>query len=341
MTAIAKESVKKTAKKRAKVKIGTSAPSEMPGTTITHPDKVLFPKDGITKGDLANYYRDVSEFLLPYLRDRPVTLQRWPEGITKFSFFEKQVPKGAPDFVRTTEQPKAGKRSLTSYVICDDVQTLLWMANLGAITLHVWMSRIGSIDHPDYALFDLDPFEGCTMRTLGRVAIAVKETLGEIGLEPLVKTTGGKGLHVIVPLAPSYSYEQVRDFGELVARRVHDVTPESVTLERMKQKRTQGTVYMDWVQLGQGKTLVPPFVVRARDGAPVSMPIAWSEVETLAASSAKDTPSALAKWNVKNVPALLAKGGDPWASTYAKTQMLEPALKKARAIWGESDSEAT
>jgi bifunctional non-homologous end joining protein LigD len=302
--------------------------------TITHPERVLFPKDGITKADLAHYYRDVAHWILPYLKDRPLTLQRFPQGIGGSSFFEKQAPKGSPEWVRTITLPSSsGKRATIAYVVCDDEATLLWLANLGTITLHVWMSRIASLDHPDYALFDLDPWEGCAMRTLAGVALALRATLGEIGLEPLVKTTGGKGLHVIVPLRLDYDYEQVRDFGELVARRVHGALPDGVTLERRKEKRARGAVYIDWVQLGQGKTLVPPFSVRARDGGPVSMPLAWSDVEELAASRAKETLRDLARWNVTSVPALLAERGDPWKKPYAKKLAIEPALKKARALW--------
>ena len=302
--------------------------------TLTHPERVLFPEDGLTKGDLVRYYRDVASFLLPYLRDRPLTLQRYPAGIHAPSFFEKNVPLGAPPWLETASMPSTGKRKTVDYPLCNDEAALLWAANMGAITLHVWMSRVGSIEHPDYMLFDLDPFEGCTVKTLARVALHVRGELESIGLPPLVKTTGGKGLHVLVPLDPVYSYDEVRGFGELLARRAHDALPELVTLDRSKVKRAEGTVYMDWVQLGQGKTLVPPFVVRAREGAPVSMPLAWSEVESMESSRGKDTTRELRRWNITNVPRLLAEAGDPWAKTYAKKRRLEPALKKANAAWG-------
>jgi bifunctional non-homologous end joining protein LigD len=315
-------------------------PSRAGAVVITHPERVLFPEDGITKGDLAAYYREVAPFLLPYVIDRPLTLQRFPGGIHAASFFEKNVPLGAPDWVTTLSLPSTGKRKNVRYVLANDAPTILWAANLSAITLHVWMSRVGSLEHPDYVLFDLDPWEGCTTRTLAEVAIGVRETLAEVGLVPLVKTTGGKGLHVIVPLEAVYAYDDVRTFGEIVARRIHAAMPERVTLERSKEKRARGTVYMDWVQLGQGKTLVPPFVVRAREGAPVSMPLAWDEVEAMQSSRTKETTRAIAKWNLRNVPRLLAEGGDPWAKVYAKKQRLEPALAKARTKWdlqGERD----
>ncbi len=304
---------------------------------LTHADRVLFPEDGLTKGDLVHYYRDVAHFLLPYVKGRPLTLQRWPAGIDAPSFFEKNVPAGAPEWVETIAEPSSGKRKTVRYPLCNDEATLLWAANLSAITLHVWMSSVGSLDHPDYALFDLDPWEGCTVRTLARVALLVRGELESIGLSPLVKSTGGKGLHVIVPLAPDYSYDEVRAFGEIVARRAKAVSPELVTLERAKDRRKEGTVYLDWVQLGRGKTLVPPFSVRARQGAPVSMPLAWGEVEAMQASRTRDTTRETRRWTMKNVPRLLADGGDPWAAPYARVQRLEPALARAHRAWTLED----
>jgi bifunctional non-homologous end joining protein LigD len=304
--------------------------------SLTHPERVLFPEDGLTKGDLVHYYRDVAPFLLPYLKDRPLTLERYPQGIGAPSFFEKNVPLGAPAWLETVAMPSTGRRKTVNYPLCNDEASLLWAANMGAITLHVWMSRVGTITHPDYILFDLDPFEGCTVKTLARVALHVRGELEAIGLPPLVKTTGGKGLHLLVPLEPVYAYDEVRGFGEILARRAHEALPDLVTLDRSKAKRSEGTVYMDWVQLGQGKTLVPPFVVRAREGAPVSMPLEWREVEAMESSRGKDTTRELRRWNITNVPRLLAENGDPWARTYAKKRRLEPALGKARAAWGEA-----
>ncbi|MDP9151665.1 MAG: non-homologous end-joining DNA ligase [Myxococcota bacterium] len=306
---------------------------------ITHPDRVLFPADGITKGQLVRYYADVAGFLLPYVADRPLTLQRWPEGIEGFSFFEKQVPRGAPDWIATTRQPSTGKRALVEYPLCNDVASLLWFANLAAITLHVWMSKANSVEVPDFLLFDLDPFEGCTIKTLAKVARTVRDELAPLGLSPFVKTTGGKGFHVLVPLAPLYSYEQAQAFNDLFARRIRALLPDLVTLERSKAKRTQGTVYFDWAQLGMGRTLVPPFVVRARPGAPVSTPLEWSEVEALERKrSAKPTHEELRRWNMTTVPALLAERGDPWKKAFAPGAPgapLERALAKARELWGE------
>jgi bifunctional non-homologous end joining protein LigD len=309
---------------------------------VTHPDRVLFPEDGITKGDLVHYYRDVAHWLLPYVKQRPLTLQRWPRGIDGSSFFEKNAPEGMPGWIATTTQPRADGKGTVTYPMAEDAPSLTWFANLGSITFHVWMSRVASIDEPDVLLFDLDPFEGCTVRTLAHVALKAREAFDDIGLATLVKTTGGKGLHVVAPIAPRYTYDQARQMNELVARRLQATLPDAVTLERSKSKRARGTVYVDWAQLGQGKTMVPPYTVRARAGAPVSMPIAWSDVEALCASrSSRPTADAFVRWNMTNVPALLAQHGDPWSKAFTRGQRLEPALEAARRRWTGSRNVAS
>jgi len=304
---------------------------------VTHPDRILFPADAITKGDLVHYYRDVADWILPYVANRPLTLQRWPEGIEGFSFFEKKAPKGLPDWIATTMQPRADGAGDMAYPMANDAASLAWFANLASITFHVWASRVGSIQKPDYLLFDLDPSEDCAVRTLADVALHVRDELAGVGLTTFVKTTGGKGLHVVAPLGPHYSYDDARAMNEVVARRIEGLLPEAVTLERAKAKRGRAGVYFDWAQLGLGKTVAPPFTVRARPGAPVSMPIVWSEVEKLSKSHSKrPTPEIFAEWNLKNVPALLAEGGDPWKGAFAHGQRLEPALDKARTLWRDA-----
>ncbi|MEO6418526.1 MAG: non-homologous end-joining DNA ligase [Polyangiaceae bacterium] len=288
---------------------------------LTNLEKVYFPRDGITKGDLIAYYAAVSKWLIPYLAHRPITLQRYPDGIDSPSFFEKNVPRGAPPAVPTVTLTSSGKRSAVTYVLCNDEPTLLWLANLGTITFHAWMSHEPSLDVPDYALFDLDPSEGCTLGTLARVALGIRDSLDGIGLAPLVKTSGGKGLHLLLPLKPVYRYDEVKDFANIVAQRMSELRPGDVTLERSLAKRPPGTVYIDSVQVGRGKTIVPPFVVRARDGAPVSMPLAWDEVEAMERASSPDRER-LAQWTLRNVPDLLKRKAS-----------LEPALEKAARAW--------
>ena len=301
--------------------------------SLSNRDKVLWPEDGYTKGDLVAYYRAVAPFIIPYLRDRPLTLERYPNGIDQTSFFEKQAPRGLPDWIPTVAVPtESGRRATTEFMTCNDEAALVYVANLAAIVLHVWTSRVQSLETPDFMLFDLDPYQ-CTLATLAKVALQFRDSLAEIGLEPLVKTTGGKGLHAIVPLAPRYDYATVKQFAELVANRVHTALPELTTFERSLAKRPKGTVMLDWVQVGMGKTMVAPFSVRERPKAPVSFPIPWSEVEAMARKRAKETAPEMARWTIKNVPGLLARNGDVWQGGAWKGQRLEPALKAARTRW--------
>ncbi|MFN2527747.1 MAG: non-homologous end-joining DNA ligase [Candidatus Baltobacteraceae bacterium] len=303
--------------------------------TVSNQDKVLFPKDGYTKGDLLNYYRTVSPWVLPHLEDRPLTLQRYPNGIEGPSFFEKQAPKFTPDWIKTLKTDagySSGQSKKIDYILCNDEATLAWCANLASIVLHTWYSRADSLDTPDYALFDLDPFE-CTLKTLAIVALAMRDTMQEIGLAPLVKTSGGSGLHVVLPLKPKYSYDAIKQFGELVARRTSAAQPKLTTFERTIARRPKAVVYLDYVQVGRGKTVVPPYVVRARDGAPVSMPLDWSEVEEMAGKRSSDPSREFAKFTMKNAPARLKREGDLWAGKGWREAALEPALRKARKLW--------
>lgn len=314
---------------------GNERDERIGGKTVhfTNLDKVLWSKDGYTKGDLIGYYRAVARWLVPYLKDRPLTLQRYPNGIDKGSFFEKNAPKGLPDWVPTAlERSPESERGHIRYVVCNDEATLAYLANLAAITLHAWISRTQSADSPDFLLFDLDPWTGCSLQTLARVALAVRDSLEGLRLKPAVKTTGGDGLHVMLRLRPGHSYASVRDFCELVARAIAAEQPNDVTLERMTAKRKRGRVYIDWVQIGRGKTIVPPFVVRARPGAPVSMPIPWKIVEGWAKNSGVKAERALHRWTIENVPALLRAGGDPWRAMMRSQQSLASAVNRAKRV---------
>lgn len=303
---------------------------------LTNQDKVLFPNDGYTKGDLVRYYRAVAPVILPYLRDVPLTMERFPDGIgVPRGIWEKQAPRYTPDWVRRiATTPSTGERREVTFVICDDEATLTWVANLAAITLHIWYSHVPALDVPDVILFDLDPGERCSLARLAKVALAFRAELAGIGIAARVKTTGGMGLHVIVPLEPRYDYDVAKGFAELVARRVHGVLPKDSTLERTIARRPDDVVYLDWVQVGKGKTYVAPFTVRARDGAPVSMPLAWREVEAMRRKRAPETTAEMRRWTIANVPGLVAKVGDPWRREGCPPQSLESALSRARPLWG-------
>jgi bifunctional non-homologous end joining protein LigD len=302
--------------------------------SLSNLDKVLWPRDGYTKGDLIDYYEAVAPYMLPHLRDRPLTLERYPNGIDASSFFEKQMPKGMPDWVGRVTVPKPdGRREKIDYVVCNDAPSLVYLANLAAMILHIWTSRVETLDEPDFVLFDLDPGEECTLETLARVALGVRDLLAGVGLPSLVKTTGGYGVHVVVPLAADYTYDMAKIFAEIVAHRAVEELGADVTLARTIAKRSQKAVYFDYVQVGRGKTIVAPYSVRARDRAPVSMPLHWSEMEAYARKRKTTAYEEFSAFNIKTAMARLQKEGDLWGGRAWKKSRLEPALKKCQKLW--------
>ena len=300
---------------------------------VTNLDKVLWPRDGYTKGDLIDYYRAVAQSLLPHVRGRPLTLERYPNGIDAPGWWEKHIPRGLPDWVPTVKTAASTRHETIEFIVCNDEATLAYVANLAAVVLHVWYSREPTLDVPDFILLDLDPGAGCTLATLARVALAARDELGALGVMPLVKTTGGSGLHVVVPLEARYDWEQAKGFAELIARRIHAVAAEHTTLDRTIARRPSGTVYLDYVQVGKGKTYVAPYQRPApRRGAPVSMPIAWTEVEAMRRKRAKETAPEMTRWNIRNVPKLLAQDGDRWSEGWTPYR-LESVIAAARSRW--------
>jgi bifunctional non-homologous end joining protein LigD len=303
--------------------------------SLSNLDKVLWPRDGYTKGDLIDYYERVAPYAIAHLKGRPLTLQRYPNGIDGPTFFEKQMPRGMPEWIdRVTVPTPEGSRSQVTFALCNDAPSLVYFANLATIVLHVWTSRVPALDEPDFVIFDLDPGEKCTLRTLGTLALAVRDLLATIGLKPLVKTTGGYGLHVVVPLAAGYSYDTAKAFAELVARRAASELGELATLQRTIAKRPPSAVYIDYVQVGQGKTIVAPYSVRARDGAPVSTPLMWDEVEAFARRRTATAPAdEFAKYTIRTTPARLEREGDLWGAKRWKRKRLEAAIGKAKRLW--------
>jgi bifunctional non-homologous end joining protein LigD len=259
---------------------GKEAVVEVDGRTLklTNLSKVLYPNDGFTKRDLLEYYDLVSPWLIPHLKDRPLSLKRYPNGIASKFFFQKNASEHFADWLRLEPVREGHPPKTNHYVIADDRSSLLYLVNLGCIDQNPWMSRSGSLDHPDFALFDLDPFE-CSFERLIEAAQIVRRILKQVGLKGYPKTTGGDGLHVYVPLEPVYTYEQVRQFAELIFRLAEQEAPKLFTEARSVGKRVKDRVYFDWMQIGYSKTIAAPYVVRAYDGAPVSTPLDWSEVK--------------------------------------------------------------
>ncbi|HEX6307182.1 MAG TPA: DNA ligase D [Longimicrobiales bacterium] len=263
---------------------------------FTNLDKVLWPEDGYTKGDLIEYYRAVSTWMLPYLRDRPVVQTRFPDGIHGKSFFQKDAPEWAPEWLRIETVWSGGSERELRYFIADDLPSLEYLANNASIPLHIWSSRVGSLERPDWCSLDLDP-KGAPFENVIRVARAVHDLCERIGLPNFVKTSGSSGLHVLVPLGGQCTHEQARLLGELLARRiVHDL-PDIATIARVVSQR-EGKVYVDYLQNGHGKLLVAPWCVRPLPGAPVSMPLRWSEVKR---------GLSIAQFTIRTVPARITR----------------------------------
>jgi len=239
-------------------------------------DKVFWPAEGYTKGDLIEYYRAISPWLLPYLKDRPVVLTRYPDGIAGKSFFQKDAPGFIPEWIRTERIWSEDTQREIDYFVCDDVESLLYIINLGTIPLHVWGSRGDTLEQPDWCILDLDPKEAPFTHVV-TVARKAKELCDAIELPSFIKTSGSTGLHVLLPLSRQCTYEQARTLGGLLARVVAAELPEIATITRQVGKRG-ARVYVDYVQNGHGRLLVAPFSVRPLPGAPVSMPLKWSEV---------------------------------------------------------------
>ena len=285
-------------------------------------DKPFWPELGITKGDLIAYYRDVAEVLVPHLRGRPFTMKRYPDGWQGKNFFQKNAPSHMPGWIERTSQPastREGERKLIDYAIVDDDLALMWMANMGCIDLHTWASRVDKADRPDWVMFDLDPSEGSGFEEVVEVALLVKQTLDLLELESHPKTSGSRGIHVLVPIARRHSFEEVRDFAAIIAGALARAHPKLVTTEWARKKRHG--VLVDANQNRQGATNASVYSVRPRAGAPVSTPLRWDEVQ-----SGLDP----AGFTMETVLDRVAEHGDLYAAVLGGKQSLKAALKSLR-----------
>lgn len=244
---------------------------------VTHLNKILWPEKGYTKRDLLEYYHRISPLILPYLKDRPESLRRNPNGITQTGFFQKDMPSSTPDWVRLERVYSESNKTDIHFLICNDEATLLYMANLGCIELNPWNSRLQNLRKPDYLVIDLDPknvaFEGVV-----DTALAVKDVLDRAEIVSYPKTSGSRGLHIYIPLAAKYDYEQVKDFAHVLVKLVHQLVPGLTSLERMPAKRKH-PIYLDYLQNRYGQTLAAAYCLRPKTGATVSTPLFWEEVK--------------------------------------------------------------
>ena len=293
---------------------------------ITHPDKVLFPDDGITKGDLASYYDDVASVMLPHLRGRPVTMERYPAGIGAQGFWQKDVSRGFPAWLTRVNVRKKGG-GIVHYPIAGDRRALQWMSNQNAITHHVWTSRTPKLDYPDVCVFDLDPSteDGDAVR---KAALALRGLLGELGLTSWIKTSGSKGFHIIVPVDGRTPADQVVRFADAAARLFVSRAQDTLTLEFSKADRG-GRIYVDTGRNTQGATFAAAYTVRARPGAPVSAPCTWDELET-----GRVHPRS---FTLQNMRARLKEVGDLWAGMRKQGRSLARPTAKLRQLISVDD----
>jgi bifunctional non-homologous end joining protein LigD len=278
---------------------------------------VYWPAEHYTKGDLIDYYRDMAPWLLPYLRDRPVVLTRFPDGIAGKSFYQKDAPEFTPSWVRTEPIWSEDAAREIRYFVCDDLETLLYLANLGSIPLHLWASRVGSLEQPDWCVIDLDP-KDAPFRDVVTIARHLHELCDDVGLPVFVKTTGKTGLHVTIPLGRQCTWDDSRSLGELLARIVMRSLGDITTLTRTIGQRGK-KVYLDYLQNRRGQLIAAPFCVRPEPGAPVSMPLDWREV------NARLDPR---KHTIRTAPARMKKlGKDPFRPVLELVPDLHSALE--------------
>ncbi len=274
--------------------------SEIPPLEISNVDKILFPKTGITKGDLLNYYASIAPIIIPYMEDRLISMQRYPNGIEHEGFFQKNAGSYFPSWIKTKKVKRQDEGSV-EYVVCNNAQTLVYLANQLCITPHLWLSRVDKLQYPDRMIFDLDP-SGTDFSLVLSAAKELKRILEDRGLVPFVMTTGSRGLHIVVPLKRTKKFDYVRAYARDIAHTMAQEYPADFTIELRKNKRKK-RVFIDYLRNGFGATAVSPYAVRAIEGAPVATPLEWKEVKKGLSPQA---------WTIKTIFKRLARRKDPW-----------------------------
>jgi len=282
---------------------------------LTHPDRLLWPREGITKARLVEYYLQVAPLMLPHLADRPLVLTRYPRGIHSPSFYQKQVPHPRPSWVRTV--PIAHEQRVVDYVVADSPATLAWLGNLAAVEIHPWMSTASDPEHPDLLVIDLDPDPPSGFEESRRVALWLRPALESLGLQAVPKLSGATGVHVCIPLVPRHTYAVTSRVAATIGQVLAELRPDLVTAERLVRRR-RGRVYVDPYQNLRGKTVVGAYSPRPLPGAPVSVPVTWEELQHVQPSD----------FTVANWPRWLPGRRDPLLEARRRPQSLEPLLQK-------------
>ncbi|MBI2546070.1 ATP-dependent DNA ligase [Candidatus Woesearchaeota archaeon] len=277
---------------------------------ISNPRKILFPISRITKQEFVEYHQKIAEYMLPHLKDRPISMYRFPDGIGKKIFFQKNAPAYFPKWIKTKKI--AHEKASTNYVICNDAETLLYLANQ-VITPHVWLSRIDKLEYPDRIIFDLDPQEGTGFADICKAARLLRKALDEINLLSFPMSTGSRGLHVVVPITREFTFKKASAFARVLASHVVDADPDKFTAEQRIAKRGS-KVFIDTYRIGFAQTAVALYAVRDREGAPVAAPLAWNEVKP------GFDPQ---QFTIRNIFARLKKKGDVWKGLFKIKQSLK------------------
>lgn len=269
---------------------------------VSNADKVLFGKSGITKADLINYYDAIAPTMMPYVDDRAVSMERFPEGITHKGFFQKDASDYFPDWITRVAIPKQDGGTV-HYVVIDKPATLIYLANQACITPHTWLSKIDNINKPDRMIFDLDPHDAFSFKEVQNVAQKLKEKLDALALPTFCMLTGSRGAHIVVPLKRVHTFDEVREYAHTIAQQLAQEFPKLITVDMHKEKRGK-RIFVDWLRNGFGATAVPPYAVRAHEGAPVAMPVTWEELLSPKMSSQHYT--------IANALQRIKKVGDVW-----------------------------
>jgi bifunctional non-homologous end joining protein LigD len=294
---------------------------------LSSPDRVLYPEDGITKGDVFEYYKQVGATIVPHLRDRPFTMKRYPHGITGEVFFQKQAPRGMPDWIPTRQfrtWPRKGESRLVDFPLINSPEAVLWAVQMNCVDMNAWYSRVDKPDRPDFVLFDLDPPDDGFELAI-EVAHLIRELLDELELPGYVKTSGADGIHVVAPITRRSTFKQTYDFAEKASRLLEQRHPGKVTTEWLKKKR-EG-VLVDHRQNGHGKTIASVYSVRPKPGAPVSTPLRWDEL----------APTVRPRdFGMKEALQRIEEHGDLYASVLEAPRPLTPAAKKLERLVSDS-----
>ena len=284
-------------------------PEQLTKVQFSNLDKILYPKLKITKAQFIEYYVKIAPKMLPFLKDRPLVLTRYPEGVDKEGFYAKNAPEGMPKWVKTVKLYSETVKRHVNYILCNDLDTLIWLANLAAVEIHIPLSRVDAREKPDFAFFDVDPEPPATIQDAASVALLLNEKLEELGHKVYVKTSGKKGLHVLMPIVREYSFDQTRNFVHAIGKIL--MKESNLIVSEFPDTKKPGKVFVDYVQNSQGRTMVSPYSLRVTPEATVSTPLDWSELK-------KEIKPA--EFNIFNVPGLEK---DPWKEIFLNPQKME------------------